>query len=255
MKQDLKLRLKAGDILAGTMCLIPSAVSAQAIASAGADFIIIDQEHGPVGPEALHAMIAATAGTDCAPLVRVPRADEVWVKTALDAGAEGINFPMVNSAADAAYCVSLLTYPPRGKRGWGPFVAHARWNVPLFGYLPHRGDKTVSMLTIETAAAVSNIRDICKVEGVDCLVIGAFDLTTDLGVSGDFNAPTFKDAVREVEAAAAEAGLPLGGAAMTEQHTGDLLVRGYRVLLHGFDVLMLAQRVREASGWRKSFPG
>ena len=71
-------------------------------------------------------MIAATAGTACAPLVRVPGIDAAEVKVALDAGAEGIFFPMVRSAADVERCVAAVTYPPAGTRGWGPFVAHAR---------------------------------------------------------------------------------------------------------------------------------
>ena len=86
--------------------------------------------------------------------------DEAWVKPALDAGAEGICFPLVRTADDAAECVSLLRYPPRGRRGWGPFVAHSRWGVNLFEYLPKRGDETVCMLLIETRAAVDNIETI-----------------------------------------------------------------------------------------------
>ena len=115
----MKQRLRNGEMLAGYVATIPSAVAVQAIAAAGADYVIIDQEHGAVGPESLHAMIAATAGTRCAPLVRVPRRDEAWVKPALDLGAEGICFPLVRTAEDAAACVELLRYPPAGRRGWG----------------------------------------------------------------------------------------------------------------------------------------
>src|SRR3954451_19005791 len=98
----MKQRLRNGEILAGYVAAIPSAVSVQAMAAAGADWIVIDQEHGAVGPESLHAMIAATTGTLCAPLVRVPRRDEAWVKPALDLGAEGIVFPQVRTTDDAA---------------------------------------------------------------------------------------------------------------------------------------------------------
>ena len=139
----MKRRLRDGETLAGYVAAIPSAVSVQAMAAAGADWVVIDQEHGAVGPESLHAMIAATAGTRCAPLVRVPRRDEAWVKPALDLGAEGIVFPLVRTAEDAAECVALTRYPPRGRRGWGPFAAHARWGVGLFDYLPRRGGETV----------------------------------------------------------------------------------------------------------------
>src|SRR5262245_58800461 len=81
---------------------IPSAVVTQALASAGADAIVIDQEHAPVGPENLHAMIASTAGTNCSPLVRVAKRDEAMVKLALDLGAAGVVFPLTDTAEEAA---------------------------------------------------------------------------------------------------------------------------------------------------------
>ena len=46
------------DLLAGYINIIPSSVVTQALAAAGADVLMIDQEHGPIGPENLHAMIA-----------------------------------------------------------------------------------------------------------------------------------------------------------------------------------------------------
>src|SRR4030095_14462994 len=107
--------------------IIPSAVVTQALASAGADAIVIDQEHAPVGPENLHAMIASTAGTNCLPFVRVTKRREGMVKLALDLGAAGIVFPLLNTAEDAAECVSMTRYPPHGRRGFGTFVVHSRW--------------------------------------------------------------------------------------------------------------------------------
>ena len=250
----MKQRLRNGDILAGYMAIVPSAVSVQAMAAAGADVIIIDQEHAPVGPEALHAMISATAGTPCAPLVRVPKRDEAWVKPALDAGAEGICFPMVRTVEEARECVALTRYPPAGKRGWGPFAAHARWGVGLFDYVAKRGGETVVMLLIETVAAVENIEAICQVEGIDAMVVATFDLSTELGVSGQFDAPVLRTAIEKIERAAFANGIPLGGACFTREQTHDLLKRGYRLPTHGFDVLMLASMVRQSAEWRASAP-
>src|SRR3954452_2813525 len=115
---SFKERLASDEILGGVLCVIPSAVVTQAVAAAGADFVIIDGEHGPIGRENMHAMIAATAGTRCAPVVRVPAVLEAAVKAAADPGAEGIVSPLVRSAADAERAVSLVTYPPDGTRGW-----------------------------------------------------------------------------------------------------------------------------------------
>jgi 4-hydroxy-2-oxoheptanedioate aldolase len=72
-------------------------------------------------------MIASTAGTACLPLVRVTKRDEAMVKLALDFGAAGIVFPLTNTAEEAAECVAMTRYPPHGRRGFGPFVAHSRW--------------------------------------------------------------------------------------------------------------------------------
>lgn len=83
------------------ICTIPSAVVTQALAQAGADTVVIDQEHGAVGPENLHAMIASTAGTNCRPVVRVGKRDEAMVKLALDFGG-------------CRYCVSVSEYRARG---------------------------------------------------------------------------------------------------------------------------------------------
>ena len=247
----LKERLKIGPIpIAGYAITIPSPVVTQAFAAAGADFVWIDQEHGPIGPEAVHAMIAATSGTTCSPWVRVGRRDEALVKTALDAGAEGIVFPLVRTADEAAECVALTRYPPKGRRGWGPFVAHSRWGTPLFQHLEQRGDATVCGLMIETTDAIANIREIAAVDGIDFLFIAPFDLSTELGVSGKFDAPELKDAIRRAEDAILEAGIAMGGAAMSREQTVTARERGYRVIVHGFDVLVLKAHCVAASEWR-----
>jgi 4-hydroxy-2-oxoheptanedioate aldolase len=240
---------KSKEPLGGYLCIIPSPVVTQALAAAGADFLVIDQEHAPIGPENLHAMIAATAGTACSPWVRVVKRDEAFVKPALDAGAEGIMFPLVRTAADAAECVALTRYPPRGRRGWGPFAAHSRWGVEPFDYLPRRGDETVCGLLIETKAAVDNLEDICRVEGIDYMVIATFDLSTDLGVSGKLDAPILLDAVRHAESVILDAGIALGAAALTREQAQANLKRGHRLFFYGFDVLMLRQHARQAVGW------
>lgn len=250
--EPLKQRLRTGrDPIAGYATIIPSPVVTQAYAAAGADFVWIDQEHGPIGPETMHAMVAATAGTACSPWVRVGRHDEALVKTALDAGAEGIIFPLVRTAAEAAACVALTRYPPLGRRGWGPFVAHSRWGTSLFEHLARRGDATLCGLMIETKDAIANIREIAKVGGVDFLFIAPFDLSTELGVSGKFDAPELREAIAEAERVILESKIPMGGAAMTKEQTRAAIERGYRVLVHGFDVLVLKANCAAATEWRR----
>ena len=197
--------------------------------------MIIDQEHAATNPETLHAMIAATQGTDCAPLVRVVDHDPANVKLALDLGAEGIVFPLVRTPEEAAHCVATMRYPPEGVRGWGAFVAHSRWGTSV----PDYGDKTVCCLLIETPEAVENIDAIFATEGVDMAVVALFDLSTTLGVSGQFQHPKVLKAVDTIERAAKRAGMPLGGPfASTKSEVDALFARGYRIVA-GVDLLQL----------------
>ena len=247
----MTLKDKLGDktrLLNWHVCVIPSAVVTQAIAAAGADCVIIDQEHGPIGFETLHAMIAATQGTECAPVVRVPEIAEAHVKRALDAGAEGICFPLVRTREDAERCVAAMRYPPSGRRGWGPFVAHSRWGTQLFDYVSGPGQQSVCIILIETKDAVENIDAICAVKGIDCAVVAPFDLSTELGISGQLNHPKMVEAVSRIEFAVLKSGIPLGGVAFTKEATDSQVRKGYR-LLGGFDVLWLKGAISQSRDW------
>ena len=74
-------------------------------------------------------------------------------------------------------------------------------------------------------------------------------MSTALGVHGQFDSPAFGDALVAIEQAAAARGTPLGGVAMTADRSAALIAKGYRVLVHGFDVLMLKSQVASFMTW------
>lgn len=234
--------------LTAHVCTIPSATVTQALAAAGSDAVIIDMEHGAVDYGSAHAMIAATAGTSCAPLVRVAENDPAQVKRILDLGAEGIVFPLIRTAEDAAKAVASLRYPPNGNRGFGPFIAHSRWGTSLMDYRETVDGKLVCCLLVETRDAIENIEAICAVPGIDLVIPAQFDLSTDLGISGQFNHPDFQAALARVEHAANAAGLPLGNVAMAKPQADALFAKGYRVIA-GFDMLWLKAAAAETQSW------
>ena len=245
----LKHRLnKTDDRVALHVVTIPSPVVSQAMAAAGADGLFIDLEHGAIDYGTAQAMIAATAGTDCAPIVRIAKNDPAHVKRALDLGAEGICFPLIRTAQDAQHAVDAMRYPPRGVRGFGPFIAQSYWQSDLMSFRQDTEDKLVNILLIETKDAVENIEEICAVEGIALLVTAMFDLTTDLGHMGQFDHPEVQNAVARVEKAAMSAGIPLGSNALTAEMANGLFERGYRAIA-GFDVLWLRAKTAELKEW------
>jgi 4-hydroxy-2-oxoheptanedioate aldolase len=153
----LKARLVAGKSAVGLLVSMPSVHATQVLAAAGFDWLFFDMEHGPIGIESAHAMITATNGTPCAPIVRVPWNVHWLVKPVLDAGAMGIIFPMIRSAADAEQAVRAVRYPPAGERGFGPFYAPARFGLTMQTYAEPADREILCILLIEHKDAIEDI--------------------------------------------------------------------------------------------------
>lgn len=237
--------------LSAVVCTIPSATVTQAIAASDVDCVIVDLEHGAVDYGSAHAMIAATQGTDCAPLVRIAENTDAQVKRALDLGAEGIVFPLIRTAGETAWAVGSLRYPPAGTRGFGPFIAQSRWHTDMMSYARDVTPNLICSPLIETVEAVENIEEICAVPGVDLLVLAAFDLSAAFGRPGQFDHPDYVAAQARIEKAAFAAGIPLGAIALTQDQAEQAFARGYR-LVSGFDLLWMRARAAELAGWTKS---
>jgi 4-hydroxy-2-oxoheptanedioate aldolase len=58
------------------------------------------------------------------------------------------------------------------------------------------------------------------------------------------------EAITYAEKLIRDAKIPLGGGALTPEQTRALMSRGYRLLWHQFDVLILKQFVRQTAAWR-----
>jgi hypothetical protein len=67
----LRIVWAEGRCALGAIATIPSIQTVQILARSGLDFIIIDMEHGPIGPAEAHDMIVATGGTQLVPLARI----------------------------------------------------------------------------------------------------------------------------------------------------------------------------------------
>ena len=236
---SLRERVRQGQVCAGFVVSMPSVPFAQILAGAGADWLVIDMEHGPIDIASAHALIAATAGTSCRPLVRLP-CEEPWVaKPVLDAGAYGIMFPMISKAAQAEATVKALRYPPVGERGWGPFYAPTRWGRPMPDYMAEANDEMLNAILIETPEAIANLEEILAVPGIDVASIAPMDLSYNLGVPGERDHPDVLAATAEAEDKILASDVALGGLVTTPEDKVAKLERGYRFLALGYDVLMI----------------
>ena len=242
----LKQLWRDGRCALGAVATIPSVQTVQVMARAGLDWILIDMEHGPIDANAAHAMIAATAGTPLVPIVRVPSTAAWHAKVPLDSGAMGIVFPMMTRREDAEVAVSAVRYPPDGERGWGPFYAPLRWDVPMREYLDRANDEILAIGIVEHIDAVSNVAEIVSTPGLDMVIIGSGDLAMSMGLGGRADDPAALEAIRRLESAIEPSPILLGGVAQTADQANAMIGRGYNALLVGFDWTLLQRGIASA---------
>jgi 4-hydroxy-2-oxoheptanedioate aldolase len=223
----------------GVIATIPSVQVVQILAASGLDFIIVDMEHGPIGPADVHAMIAATAGTPLVPLVRVAATSPWHAKLPLDLGAWGVCFPLISTRADAEAAVRAVRYPPAGERAWGPFYAPPRWGLSSRDYQDRADAEVLCIATVEHVAALETISDVVEAPGLDLAFIGPGDLATSMGYRGQADRPEVQAAAMRLEEAILNSPVVLGGVAADPTQANAMIARGYRALIVGFDWSLL----------------
>src|SRR5207237_4553251 len=111
----------------------------------------------------------------------------------------GLVVPLVSDAEQARLIVQWAKYPPAGRRGVAFGVAHDDYQGgDLLDKIRQANDELMIIAQIETAEGLNNVEKIAAVDGIDALWIGQFDLTTSLGIPGQFDRPEFQDATRRV---------------------------------------------------------
>jgi 2-keto-3-deoxy-L-rhamnonate aldolase RhmA len=181
------------------------------VKAAGLDFVLLDMEHSGFSFETVKSAIRYFEAADVAVIVRVPSQDYHFLARACDMGAEGLMAPMVSTAAEAKKIVDAIKYHPDGKRGVALGVGHDNYRVaPVAEALANANKRTTFFCLIETAEGAENAEAIASTLGVDCLWVGHFDLSTSLGVPGDFGHPKFTAAMDKIISAAKTHGKSLG---------------------------------------------
>lgn len=177
---------------------------------AGADWVLFDLEHSGFGLDSARAPIAVARQAGITAVVRVPGPQQHLVSTALDAGADAIMVPWVESAADAERIASWIKYPPVGVRGSAFGIAGDQYvGGPAEAAQRAADARTFFLPQIETPGAVEEVDAIAALPGVDVPFVGPLDLSTNLGVPGDFTAPAVERALERVlEACAAHSKVP-----------------------------------------------
>jgi 4-hydroxy-2-oxoheptanedioate aldolase len=228
----------------GLWAAIPSSLTAEAAAVAGARYVVVDEQHGTVGPELMAAMLQGIRAGGAAALVRVAANDAYAIGSALDLGADGVIVPLVDSAEDAARAVAACRYAPQGVRSWG-------------GIRPGPAEPALCLVMVETRAALEHVDELAATPGLDGIYIGPSDLSLGLGLEPPrrLEAPTLLEAIERVRAACADAGIGCGLHCLDAEDAAAYAGRGFAMITAGVDMVLvreaLAQAVRVATAAKR----
>lgn len=245
----LRSRVLSGGVACGPFLKIPAAEVTELAAIAGFDMVVVDLEHSSFSLETATGMVRAAHARGIDAVVRTPGCRASEIVHALDIGADGVIIPGIASLQDAEQAVRYARFHPLGERGMDLYARAADWGgIAGPDYLRRANAEVLVGVMVEGAAAMESIESIAKVEGLDLLFVGPYDLSQSLGVPGEVRRPEVVRHIRWAAEVARDNGRVLGCYVDDVETAREYRAAGVRLLGLSND----AEILRRALGERMS---
>jgi len=247
-----KAKLAAGETVVGCFLRHANPDLAEYLALVGWDFLIFDGEHGSVASTDVSDLSRAVELHGVTPIARVPTNLAHHILRFLDAGAHGVHVPWVNTAEGAEQAVQSVKYHPRGVRG----LASNRGgeyglNLGMDEVVARTNRETLTVIHIETIAAVDAIEEYVKIDDLDVLFLGPTDLSQSMGLVGQKGHPRLLEAMDRVAQVVASSDKTLGIFVSSLQNAEEWIGKGARYICTGMEGFMTAGMTEFLSGVRR----
>ncbi|MGQ7934208.1 4-hydroxy-2-oxoheptanedioate aldolase [Paraburkholderia sp. D1E] len=252
-KNTFKRALAEGKPQFGLWAALADAYVTELLATAGFDWLLIDNEHAPNDVRSTLAQLQAVAAYASHPVVRPVRSDSALIKQLLDIGAQTLLLPMIDTADQAADAVAATRYPPQGIRGVGSALARAsRWNrIP--DYLNTAADELCVLVQVETVQGMENLSAIAAVEGVDGVFFGPSDLSASMGLLGKPGDASVREAICNGIRKVRDAGKAAGVLAPDSGIAAEYMAAGATFVAVGTDTGLLSRAAADlAASYKKT---
>ena len=233
--------------LIGSWIQFAQTAHAEILANAGFDWLCVDLEHSVISLKEAEDLIRIIDLSGVVPFVRMSSNNPVQIARIMDAGAHGVIVPMVNTRHEAQKAVESVFYPPKGKRGVGLARAHG-YGAKFEEYKRWLPDNGMVIVQIESVEGVENLKDILSVEGIHGFIIGPYDLSASLGISGQLDHPLLLEKLRQINEIAL--GFPqikkgIHKISIDPQPVLDAANQGYELIAYSTDMLFMGESARE----------
>ncbi|NHN59326.1 MULTISPECIES: HpcH/HpaI aldolase/citrate lyase family protein [Halorussus] len=244
---DTLRTLDAGDPALGAWLTSMSPRVAEVIAATDVDWVGVDAEHSPISTQRVESVLRAVEGS-ATPIVRLQSVEAAvagGAKRVLDAGAQGVMVPGVETPDEAESVVRASKFPPEGTRGVAGTTRANDYGASFDEYVAETNDETLIVVQLETPDAVARADEILAVDGVDVGFVGENDLSAALGTPGEKDRREVREAVETVREAAAGNDVAPGIAARSPENLGERTDRGFRFFLLGADLKFVRSGVED----------
>lgn len=226
---------RAGEVTTGLFLITGDTMVAEMCGLLGFDWVVLDMEASPMSKETALHCLQALSTSRTTPLVRVQANDRHLIEHALDAGAQGVLVPKIETGEEARFAAGSTRFPPAGGRGINPVRASGYFgNLP--GYLARANNHVLCALQIESVRALDNIDEIAAAPDVDVLFIGAGDLASSLGQPGEVTGARMDEARETVLKTCSSAGVIPGIFAYSIELSRRYADEGFRMIALGNDI-------------------
>lgn len=206
--QSIRQKLKKGEISIGSWMQLNSPDVAEIMGRSGFDWVAIDMEHGSISRNSLPNIFRALELGKTLPIARIAEGTLTHCKEALDAGAGGVIAPMVMDAKQLKQIINWCRWPPKGTRGVG--FSRASIYGKYFDEYEKEAQSPLIIAQIEHKKAIDNLESILEVEGLDATIIGPYDISASMGLSGKLDHPDVAKACQKVIDISNVVGIPTG---------------------------------------------
>ena len=242
---DIRKKLNNGGVSIGSWMQIPHSSIAEIMGQSNYDWVAVDMEHGAISVHQLPDLFRALELGNTLPLVRLAHGHSKDCKQALDAGAGGVIVPMIKNADQLRKVRDATRWPPSGNRG----VAFSRANLfgKNFNEYIKEAEQPLLIAMIEHINAINELDDILKVDELDAILIGPYDLSASMNLTAQFDHPEFAKAIRDIKSKSESANIPCG-IHVVSPSVDDLKEKiddNYRFIAYSIDSVILTNFLRK----------
>lgn len=251
IENKFKTAIQQGKKQYGIWNGIPHSYAAEILAGAGFDWVLIDAEHAPFSMDQIIIQLQAMSRYNVTPILRLPNANPVYMKTLMDAGVQSFIIPMVEDAKTAELMAKAVRYAPDGIRGVGTALSRAaQWNR-VNDYFKLANDQMCVIAQIESVKGVKALDDILAVEGIDVIFLGPADLAGTMGHLGNPSHPDVQEVVNQTLNKIVESGKTAGVLTSSKELIANYSGQGANMIGVGLDTIILAKATKELAEYFK----